>query len=195
MKVVTLETSLFKAICHKLAMTVKEQYRPDVVIAILSGGGYVAREMLHTLNSGKSIAYGEVSACRPGNDLKQKPSTNAILTSMPRVLLDWARMVESVVLRLFPRAKHRNISFDNLDNDTKLMLGRGNRRVLIVDDAIDSGATMSGVIKALNEQFPGNTIKTAAITVTTPQPSHKVDFKIFKNLELVRFPWSKDMKK
>ena len=71
MKVVTLETSLFRAICHKLALAVKEQYNPDVVIAILSGGGYVAREMLHTLNTGKDIAYGEVSACRPGNDLKQ----------------------------------------------------------------------------------------------------------------------------
>ena len=195
MKVVTLETSLFRAICHKLALAVKEQYNPDVVIAILSGGGYVAREMLHTLNTGKDIAYGEVSACRPGNDLKQKPTTNAILTSMPRVLLDWARMAESWILRIFTRAKHRNLSFDNLNDDTISMLNRGNRRILIVDDAIDSGATMTGVINALNEQFPGNTIKTAAITVTTPQPSHKVDFKIFKNLELVRFPWSKDMKK
>lgn len=195
MKVITLETSLFKAICHKLALTVKEQYHPDVVIAILSGGGYVAREMLPTLNNGKTIAYGEISACRPGNAVKQKKSTRSILASMPRWLLDYARKAESIILRIFPRSGNRNISLNNLDYDTIIVLSRGNCRILIVDDAIDSGATMTGVIDALEEQFPGNTIKTAAITVTTPQPSHKVDFKIFKNHELVRFPWSKDMKK
>lgn len=194
MKVITLETSLFKAICHKLAQKVGNSFHPHVVIAILNGGGHVAREMYSTLNRKSTVLYGEVSACRPGTALKQKKSTRSLLASMPRFLLNWARIAESYFLRLFPRTDNRNISFDSLNDNIIERISQGNCNILIVDDAIDSGATMNGVIKALNEQYPGNNIKTAAITVTTSNPLLNVDFKIFKNRELVRFPWSKDMK-
>lgn len=194
MKVITLETSLFKAICHKLAMKVNNHYRPHVVIAILNGGGYVAREMCNTLSRQSAVLYGEVSACRPGAAIKQKRSTRSILSSMPRFILNWARITESLILRMFPHTENRNISLDMLGNDVIERMSKGDCNILLVDDAIDSGATMNGVAQTIARLFPGNTIKTAAITVTTSAPLIAVDFKIFNNRELVRFPWSKDMK-
>ena len=67
------------------------------------------------------------------------------------------------------------------------------RKVLIVDDAVDSGATMLAVAEALREANPEAEIRTAAITVTTPKPLITPDYSMYK--DLIRFPWSMDAKK
>ena len=68
-------------------------------------------------------------------------------------------------------------------------------RILIVDDAVDSGSTMAAVRKAINAiANPSAVIKIAAITVTTPAPFIEPDFFLLYRYVLCRFPWSLDSK-
>ncbi|MBC7799187.1 MAG: hypothetical protein H7Z10_01075, partial [Gemmatimonadaceae bacterium] len=64
--------------------------------------------------------------------------------------------------------------------------------VLIVDDAVDSGATLAAVLAEVRRLAPpGARIETAAITVTTAAPIATPDHALF-NRQLCRFPWSMD---
>lgn len=66
------------------------------------------------------------------------------------------------------------------------------KRILVVDDAVDSGATARGILDAIH-RLPGQRLTAlAVITVTTPHPVVKVDFALYTNRTLIRFPWSKD---
>jgi hypothetical protein len=64
--------------------------------------------------------------------------------------------------------------------------------VLLIDDAIDTGATIQQARLQLLEQFPGITLRVAVITVTTPHPICDADFCLYHNRTLCRFPWSND---
>jgi len=64
--------------------------------------------------------------------------------------------------------------------------------VLLVDDAIDTGATIHQARLQLLEQFPNIILRVAVITVTTPHPICDADFFLYHNRTLCRFPWSND---
>lgn len=65
--------------------------------------------------------------------------------------------------------------------------------VLIVDDAVDSGATLKAVVDKFKTVFPDKEIKTAAITVTGKKVMYYPDFCVYNNGTLIRTPWSIDM--
>ena len=67
-----------------------------------------------------------------------------------------------------------------------------NATVLLVDDAIDTGATIQQARLQLLKQFPDITIRVAVITVTIPHPICDADFCLYHNRTLCRFPWSND---
>ena len=64
-------------------------------------------------------------------------------------------------------------------------------KILIVDDAIDSGMTMSVVQQAILLFDSSATVKTAVIVKTLKYQFFKPDFFLFNEV-LIRFPWSKD---
>jgi hypoxanthine phosphoribosyltransferase len=65
-------------------------------------------------------------------------------------------------------------------------------RVLIVDDSVDTGATMLHVMDTLRRQAGVPvTLATAAITVTTERPLVAPDYVLLRQ-QLCRFPWSLD---
>ena len=67
------------------------------------------------------------------------------------------------------------------------------KKILIIDDAIDTGKTMFIVENSLRKLLPNTQIKTAVISWTIENSIVKPDYYLFKNC-LVRFPWSKDYK-
>lgn len=81
----------------------------------------------------------------------------------------------------------RNASMD----DTATSMIQGARRILIVDDAVDSGESMKKVVETVRGLNPRASVRTAAITLTTPAPAVSPDYYLY-NQVLVRFPWSKD---
>ncbi|MCL2597907.1 MAG: phosphoribosyltransferase, partial [Paludibacter sp.] len=80
-----------------------------------------------------------------------------------------------------------------LSNDLSFFENPQIKNVLLVDDAIDSGATIRDTEKFLKTKNENWHIKVAVITQTFAQPLRKADYQIY-NRVLVRFPWSNDFK-
>lgn len=108
MKVINLLGSDFEQACNSLTNKIMETYTPDVVIGVLTGGGYVGRkvygyfphkEKRHTL-------YTEVKIQRVGTASKAKGWKKTILSNLPVFVLNGLRMVESLALE--KKAKKHN---------------------------------------------------------------------------------------
>ncbi len=74
-------------------------------------------------------------------------------------------------------------------------ISSGVSRVVVIDDAVDSGATLHKVMTELQAVYPTVTFKSAVLTVTSPAPIYRPDYTLFDNQTLIRTPWSIDMKK
>lgn len=153
-------------------------FAPDAVVSIRRGGEFVGRLMF----PGKP--HYAVTLQRPGTRRKNR-MLKAILRSMPRFVLDSLRIFEAWWLS---RKSHKTVSPANF---TLPELNQS-ARILIVDDAVDSGATLASVFNAVRARYPGSDVMTAVITVTTERPLIQPDFSIYNNLTLIRFPWSID---
>ena len=65
-------------------------------------------------------------------------------------------------------------------------------RILIADDAVDSGVTLATVLRLVDDVCPaGGEIRSAAITQTLENPTARPDYLLFRGT-LCRFPWSFD---
>jgi len=74
----------------------------------------------------------------------------------------------------------------------RLAQASGAQRVLVVDDAVDSGVTLATVLRLLRESSPPDTqFRSAVVTVTLAQPLAEPDFVLYRGV-LCRFPWSFD---
>ncbi|MCM1077579.1 MAG: hypothetical protein NC411_09500 [Bacteroides sp.] len=184
MEVITLDDKAFAASCRELAREVAMSgFRPQLIVGIRTGGEYVAREML-PLFPGARLALVELH--RPSTP--HKSALRRLMAALPLGLLDRLRIVESRVLSLLPR---RRIPRVLLPPEILSLLPM---RVLVVDDAVDSGVTMLAIVRSLRECGAGDAVLTAAVTVTTPRPAIVPDFALYRNRTLIRFPWSMDMK-
>lgn len=82
----------------------------------------------------------------------------------------------------------------DLDEETIALLKHGGMKVLLVDDAIDTGMTLKIVKNFLVNQFnETNDIKIAVVTSTNRHPVMEADFFLY-NRVLIRFPWASDVK-
>lgn len=70
MRVKTLLDNDFIESCHGLGLSVSKSFQPDIVIGVLTGGGYVGREVSKFIKSSKDHIYTEVQVQR--KDTKKK---------------------------------------------------------------------------------------------------------------------------
>lgn len=166
---------------------------PDAVVGIKTGGVDVARGIIKWLNrQGGNPVFIEAFIQRKSTPWKKK-LLSGILPLFPTCFLDWLRIREAMLLRRSSDAGdgNKNFSFDIGLFDS---LG-DNCRVLVVDDAVDSGTTLISVVNALKAERRISGITTAVVTVTTLSPRIMPDYFVFNDETLVRFPWSTDVKK
>lgn len=191
MKVFTADNERFSDLCRRLSDMVLEGWgKPDIVIGIRNGGGYVAAEMMWLF---PDSLLGFAVSRRPSTGGKERSGMlKRILGIIPRWLLDMMRIVEARYLTRFGDSERR-IGFDIPPEILTAMKVRG-KKILVVDDAVDSGYTLEKVLSALKEMAPDGDIRSAVITVTTVDPVVLPDFTVFNNRVLVRFPWSMDAK-
>lgn len=192
MQVVTFTPSLLSAACCQLARQVMESgFIPEVVIGICNGGAQVARSMTKLLPA--EALYCEVSISRPSTLHKRQTYTHRLLRHLPLWLCDVLRMLESrVAAYRSSQVSPERIGNLELSPEVTSLLNTRPGRVLIIDDAIDSGATMQKVCSQLQARFPDAQIRLAAITVTTQHPVVDADYSLYHNSTLCRFPWSND---
>lgn len=196
MNVITLIDSDFSESCYLLSQKIGQNYNPDLVIGILSGGGYVGREVFKTLSQNSNRKYTEIKIQRTGTKKKKSGLLKIALKYSPTFLLNWMRMLESFVLE--KKAKRHNPKREGKiifsAEVLKFLESDDRKRVLLVDDAIDTGATLNLIKEHLESHFKNIEIKIAVITVTMPHPIVDADFYLFHNRTLIRFPWSNDLK-
>lgn len=197
MKVKTLLGDDFIESCQSLSKTVSEDYQPDIVIGVLTGGGYVGREVSKFLNSSKEHIYAEVQVQRKDTKKKGKGLLHKILQSLPYFILNWLRMAEMIYEDL--KARNGNPKREGdirlADEVVECLNSNAYSKVLIVDDAIDTGATLKLVKDKILEKYPETIVRIAVITVTSNRPLIDADYCIYHDRTLVRFPWSNDVKK
>ena len=195
MQVITLTPSLLAKACSQLSHRVKaEGCCPSVLIGIQQGGVEVAKLMKEDF---PDAAYCEVRLSRPDTPQKSQGWKHRLLYYMPIWLCNYLRAVESRVNEWQSKGKEPvRLGEIRLPDDIASILNPSNPSnpplVLLIDDAIDTGATIHQARRQLLEQFPNITLRVAVITVTTPHPICDADFCLYHNRTLCRFPWSND---
>lgn len=191
MRVITFDQEEFENGCRELgALCIAGGYRPDCLVGIRNGGAYVSAQMAHCFPEAMRF---DVSISRPTT--RHKGSAFRMLVgTLSRPVQDFMRKVESRI-RTWLHTERRPVRMARLDDDFLAYLSRHpEAKVLIVDDAIDSGITIARLLKSLTSQFPKLRITTAVITVTTLNPAVQPDYALYRNQTLIRFPWSSDAK-
>jgi hypoxanthine phosphoribosyltransferase len=185
----------FDDACAELMRLVVEDGLPDALIGIRTGGFYVADAMADAMN--QSMPVLSVTCRRPSTRYKGGLSgLKAIIAKLPRPIVDRLRMIEHAVLTRRSRPTRQvDFQFDAAEIaalDIWLEQAGSHPRIVIVDDAVDSGATLSHVLRLVTDRAPaGATICCAVITVTTAQPLIQPDYALYRQ-QLCRFPWSLD---
>ena len=191
-RVVTLGPAEFRAACLGLLARAGREGLPDIVVGIRTGGMHVAQAMAAALPAGTHVLG--ITCRRPGTAAKQRaPLLTRVLRRLPRRITDRLRVIEHHMLRRRPR----RMAAVQLDQVELMGIGAAmachpSGRLLVVDDAVDSGATLACVLAALRQIAPPELdIASAAITVTMPDPVVLPDHALHR-MVLCRFPWSFD---
>lgn len=192
MRVISLLGTKFFEECNRLSNLVKEQYKPTIIIGVLTGGGYVGKEVSKAWNE---AIYVETKVQRKDTAKKEKGIRHKILQVLPYFILNWLRMAEMVYEDM--KAKKSNPKREGrieLPKNIDTLLKEEKQNILLVDDAIDTGATLKLIKETLTQSYPLATIKIAVITVTSNHPMINADYYLYHDRTLVRFPWSNDVK-
>jgi len=192
--VVTFDQESFDEACAALMQLVVQDGWPDALIGIRTGGLYVAESMAKAVDF--TVPVMSLTCRRPSTAAKSKFSAvKKIVSSLPRPLVDRLRVIEHAMLTRKPqRARPENYSFDQGELDILddwLREAGPNPSIVVVDDAVDTGATLSLVLDAVSQRAPGGLIRSAVITVTTTRPWATPRYTLFSR-QLCRFPWSLD---
>lgn len=174
-----------------LAMMRADGFDPEAIVSIAEGGTNVVRAM-----PTDEILTFSCTLRRPSSASKRHPAVRSILAHTPLSLANALRRAEDWVLERRPAqpAPAGSHLLEEAAAIGRILATKNVRRVAIVDDAVDSGVTMSRVQSALRATLPVDTVlKTATITRTRHERRTLVlpDYSIFK-LTLIRFPWSYD---
>jgi hypothetical protein len=207
MAVVTFNPTLLAEACSQLSCRVKAGgFTPSLLIGIQHGGAEVARRMR---NDFPEAAYCEVRLSRPGTEQKSNGLTHRLLQHLPLWICNTLRIVESRVNEWRSKGEEPvRLGEIRLPDDIASTLSTPSSplltplnpssplltppSLLLIDDAIDTGATIQQARLQLLKQFPDITIRVAVITVTIPHPICDADFCLYHNRTLCRFPWSND---
>lgn len=203
MKVKTLNDHNFDEACRELAQMIEASgFHPDMIVGIATGGDYVAQRLQHHMHPTPALA--SISLQRPSTKAKAG-LLSRIVRHLPRQVCDALRIIESKILTITDRTRAKTIQEIPIPQKIKEAIAKGSKKILIADDAIDSGQTMLTVAKALEKaQAQTNRkaeitnknqkaeIKSAAITKTRPNPLINPDYTLIPTPTIVRFPWAPD---
>ncbi|MEK6747357.1 MAG: phosphoribosyltransferase family protein [Rickettsiales bacterium] len=180
---------------NALNALILQNFVPDIIIGIRTGGYIIAEIMAKELQ--KKPLLLAISRQRTGTQKKSRiKCLKKILGLLPYKVTDYLRIIEHKYLHSKPIAERQSFSpnIDELSAIRGALRACDNYKILIVDDAIDSGETMKAVLDVVRAEANSDCIiKTAAITVTTDSPLVQPDYTLYRHV-LCRLPWSFDFK-
>lgn len=191
MKVITLTPQLFDDACSSLSKLMLERIAPAAIIGIRTGGAEVGKRVVSCFDqAGLSVSYLEVLARRSSTQTKEKAGLRTWLRYMPWFMLDWLRILEHWLSRWRSRTESSRVVEFNDDFEEQIrQLGKAT--VYIVDDAVDSGATIHRVADAVAKLNSSLDIRVAVLVVTQARSGELPILSLYQDV-LIRFPWSMD---
>lgn len=141
--------------CREWVHDIQKSYQPDAIVFVAKSGFLFAEAMADELG----VPMADISASRPGNDNKDR--IVKAVPKMPRFLL--AFLLKSKMQISYNKGNsERNVVVS--DRLKRLCEGEP-KRVLIVDDSVDTGWTILKVKEELSRMMPGAEIKVAGYCV------------------------------
>ncbi|MRX82333.1 phosphoribosyltransferase [Eggerthella guodeyinii] len=169
---------------RKLASLVGAEYEPDA-IAYLAKGGYLIGGTFSRFFDAPLI---EMAATRSGDPAKRVVAS--VLQSLPKGIKRLMREIEAyarIKEKADPAVDSRSIEITG-----RYPVPKKAKRVLIVDDSVDTGASLLLAMGLIRQAFPNAEIRSTAINVfTASQKAVNVDWALYENV-LLSTPASKD---
>lgn len=193
--VVSFDRDSFDEACAALMRLVVQDGCPDALIGIRTGGLHVAESMAKA--AGYTVPVLSLTCRRPSTQYKTGVAAlKKLVTRLPRPVVDRLRVMEHALLTRKPQpVQPGDFTFDSEELarlDDWLERAGDRPSLVVVDDAIDTGATLSRVLDAVAYHAPPTArIRSAVITVTTSRPWALPRYTLYRQ-QLCRFPWSLD---
>ena len=169
-----------------LARKVEADFRPDLVVYI-ARGGYLIGETIANYFKVDNIG---IHAEREGSRLKELISP--LLMCLPQSIKLSLRKME-LASGVHKGYKERKLYWDSSDRCFEILNNKKN--ILVVDDSVDTGYSMSNVVQEILREVGKNVIiKTAAINCWSKSfPIIKTDYFCYADT-IIQTPMSKDSK-
>ena len=196
-RVETLDQAALKRTARELYARAAADFHPQIVIGVRTGGYHVAELMQEGFEPGVRLL--EATCRRPGTAKKGNSSLfKKTLKLLPRFVNDRLRIMEHRMLTeragVAVQQGERTIPESELAAIEVALREHDAARILVVDDAVDTGSTLMTVTKKVGAIASAHaTIRTAAVTVTTKTSLIDPDYVIYRDV-LCRFPWSFDFR-
>lgn len=178
----------------ELAGASLRSFTPDLLIGVRSGGYVIAELMMEAMPHEAALL--PITCRRPSTQAKKESGMKKVLARLPRWFNDQLRLAEHILLTQMktPRPGIFIPDAPELSAIEVALQNRNNAKILIVDDSVDSGATLLAVVETIRSMVdPAAIIKTASITTTTTSPLIQPDVTLYRYV-LCRFPWALDFK-
>ena len=181
MRVITWDEKMLQDGCMRLEETARS-FGPDLIVAIANGGIPIAQLLF------PSTPHCKIECHRQSTAVKSRYSLIwSIIRRLPLKVKDFMRIAEAKLLKRNARSTEVYIP-----PEAMRMIERSHR-VLLVDDAVDSGTTLKQIINRIGEIQGERSVASAVITVTTAIPAVMPEFYLYNDSTLIRFPWAKDV--
>ena len=178
-KIMTLSKPMQEIVpdCENWANEISKTFVPDLIVYIAKSGFLFAKPMSEVLK----CPMVDIIANRPSN--RGKDRTKKIIEHLPEKIVLF--MLKSPFVYLFHEIKkEREIC---ITPRYKAEAAKEHKRILIVDDSVDTGHTLYGVVKQVEDDFPGAEIKTAGYSVIAYSRKRiNVDYYRYENVIILR---------
>lgn len=182
MKYTELSIKSLESECEKWAYMIREEFQPDLLIYVAKAGYLVMRPMIKIFD----VPIVGIDATRKGNGLKS--IIGPIVSKMPKRVRNFLISME-LKSGVHDKNTERSVKFHTAVKEIdKAKI----RKILVVDDSVDTGHSMKVVVDAVKRSFPDAEIKSAGLNVwDKSEKIFKTDFALYKNV-IIKAPMSKD---
>ncbi len=183
------QVQLRKAARELLNLAEDSGFRPDLIVSVASGGTCVVESIEDEIFD-LGISTESLLCQRPGTPAKERMRLKLLTKRLPLSFRNALRVAEHIVRLLL-----KGVQSHNKRNVTvispNLSCQAPPTRILVIDDAVDSGDTLVSVERFLRAGHPSADIRFGVLTQTRKKVSRDPDYSLYKSV-LIRFPWSSD---